>query len=83
MRTPLESQMTRLARNIVRCAGRDPEGFAVSATVDGGICVCSRFTATSYPPAGWTSKFTRHLHAGFFDSPAVRQPTALEPVRVS
>jgi hypothetical protein len=70
MRRTLESQMTHLAQNIVRCAGRDPEGFAVSSTSDGGICVCSRFTATYYPPEGWTSKFSRHLHAGFFDCPA-------------
>ena len=76
MRRTLESQLTSLARNIARCAGRDPEGFAVSSTTDGGICICSPYTATYYPSEGWTSKFSRHVHAGFFDRPEAPLPHA-------
>jgi hypothetical protein len=73
MRRTLEAQLTSLAQNLVRCAGRNPEGFVVSSTSDGGVCVCSNYTATYYPASGWTSKFSRHLHAGFFDKPALAQ----------
>lgn len=64
---------TRLVRNLVRFTGRDPLAYSALVADDGCIGIRCPVAAVFYPVDAWTSKFIRHLHAGFFD---VAQPAA-------
>lgn len=67
MRSPSPNP-TRLVQNIVRIRGSDPSGFQSTVLVSGVVCVRSPTAAAYYLPDGWISKFTRHLHCGYFDT---------------
>jgi hypothetical protein len=65
---------TRLLRNLVRLHGRDPQGFEATLLPTSIVRVMAPSGAAFYPVEGWTSRFVRHLHQGFFDA---RQPATL------
>ncbi|TFY99395.1 hypothetical protein EZ313_22880 [Ramlibacter henchirensis] len=66
---------TQLLRQLVLVQGRDATGFAASVLPD-GCCISVRSPAAAafYPLEGWTSRFLRHLHHGYFDPKAVTRP---------
>lgn len=59
--------LTRLVRNLLRFGGRDPAGFEARLLDDGTVAVRGPFACAYYQVDGWTSKFVRHLHAGYFE----------------
>jgi hypothetical protein len=61
--------VTKLVHNLVRLNGRDPAGYEAYILEDGSIAVRNGTAAAYYPLEGWTSRFSRHLHQGFFDPP--------------
>lgn len=65
------SPETRLLHSLVRLHGRDPGGFQATVLPDRTVQVMAPSGAAYYPLDGWTSRFVRHLHNGFFDA---RQP---------
>jgi hypothetical protein len=69
-RRPLCPDLSQLIEGLIRCADRDPAGFAVSILEDGSIQIRGPHALAIYPATAWTSKFTRHLHQGFFDTRA-------------
>jgi hypothetical protein len=75
MRT-FSRDVTELVRNLVRCNGRDPGRFSASIDEGGRVTVRGPNGAVYYPPEGWTSKFVRHLHNGFFDERVEVHPSA-------
>jgi hypothetical protein len=68
------SSETRLLHNLVRLHGRDPRGFEATVLPSRVVRVMAPSGAAFYPLEGWTSRFVRHLHQGFFDQ---RHPTTL------
>lgn len=58
---------TRLIRNLLRLHGHPAEAFVASCLDDGSVCVRGPGAFASYRPEAWTSKFVRHLCAGYFD----------------
>jgi hypothetical protein len=68
------SPETRLLRSLVRLHGRDPEGFRATVLPERAVQVMAPCGAAVYPLDGWTSRFVRHLHQGFFDA---RHPALL------
>lgn len=79
MTLPLSPE-TRLLRNLVRLHGRDPHGFEATVLPSQRVRVMAPCGAAFYPCDGWTSRFVRHLHQGFFDP---RQPATLSGERGS
>jgi hypothetical protein len=69
-RRPPCPDLSQLIDGLIRCADRDPEGFVVSFLEDGTIQIRGPHALAVYPATAWTSKFTRHLHQGFFDTRA-------------
>ncbi|HYF16346.1 MAG TPA: hypothetical protein VEA40_00655 [Ramlibacter sp.] len=63
----LSLDITQLVHSVVRFTGREPDGFAAAVLEDGSIQVRGPHGAAFYPQQAWLSKFTRHLHRGFFD----------------
>ena len=70
----LSPEETELLRQLVLVQGRDPGGFSAALLPDGSISVRSPAAAAFYPLEGWTSRFVRHLHQGFFDPKTLAQP---------
>jgi hypothetical protein len=68
--SPIETQ---LLRQLVMVQGRDPRGFSAAVLSDGSISVRSPAAAAFYPLDGWTTRFVRHLHQGYFDAQALTQ----------
>lgn len=68
-------QETQLLRQLVSVQGRDPGGFSAALLPSGSISVRSPAAAAFYPLDGWTHRFVRHLHQGYFDPRALAQPT--------
>jgi hypothetical protein len=68
--SPIETQ---LLRQLVVVQGRDPWGFSAAVLPDGTISVRSPAAAAFYPLDGWTSRFMRHLHQGYFDAQTLRR----------
>lgn len=68
--------LTLLVRNLVRYAGRHPQGFEASVLQDGSIRVLGPFGAVFYPAEAWTSRFMRHLHKGYFEAAVVARRVA-------
>lgn len=72
--SPVETQ---LLRQLVVVQGRDPWGFSAAVLPDGTISVRSPAAAAFYPLEGWSTRFMRHLHQGYFDArtpgPSVRR----------
>ena len=69
--SPIE---THLLRQLVVVQGRDPWGFSAAVLPDGTISVRSPAAAAFYPLDGWTTRFMRHLHQGYFDARTQGQP---------
>lgn len=67
-RRTLCPDLSQLIEGLIRCADRDPDGFAVTILEDGVIQIRGPHALAVYPSSAWTSKFTRHLHQGFFDT---------------
>jgi len=65
---------TQLLRQLVLVQGRDPRGFTAALLPGGSISVRSPAAAAFYPVEGWTSRFLRHLHRGFFDARTLERP---------
>ena len=65
---------TELLRQLVAMQDRDPSGFSAAVLADGTISVRSPAAAAFYPLAGWTTRFMRHLHQGYFDARTQGQP---------
>ena len=74
----ISNDITQLIHAIVRFTGRAPEGFQVAVLEDGSIQVRGPHGAAFYPQQAWLSKFTRHLHRGFYDPAPVQQHAALQ-----
>lgn len=68
-RRPTWPDLSQLLEGLIRCADRNPDGFAASILEDGAIQIKGLHALAVYPASAWTSKFTRHLHQGFFDTP--------------
>jgi hypothetical protein len=52
--------------------GRDATGFKARIHDDGTVAVTGPAGTASYPIDGWTSRFVRHLHEGYFDLAVAR-----------
>ena len=65
---------TLLVRRLVRLSGlHEPAAFSAVVLPGGDTVMVRNGTCGSYyPAAGWTSRFMRHLHAGFYGT--VRAP---------
>ena len=74
------SPETRLLRSLVRLHGRDPSGFQATVLPDRTVQVMAPSGAAFYPLEGWTSRFLRHLHRGFFDA---RQPALVSALHAA
>jgi hypothetical protein len=59
---------TRLVHALLRLHGRSADGFSARFLADGAICITGPGTAVFYTGAGWTSRFLRHVHQGYFDA---------------
>lgn len=64
--------ITQLVHSVVRFTGRHPEEFQAAVLEDGSIQVRGPHGAAFYPQQAWLSKFTRHLHRGFYDAVQVQ-----------
>jgi len=71
--TPLE---TEFVRHLVRFAGKDgAPAFSAVAMPNEMLLVRGPQGAAYYQLEGWSSRFMRHLHTGYFHSaPAVAAP---------
>jgi len=78
-RRPPSAIETQVLRRLVEVEGRDPWGFTAAVLPDGSISVRSPAAAAFYPLDGWTSRFVRHLHQGYFDARSLGH--ALQRVR--
>ncbi|MBA2962003.1 MULTISPECIES: hypothetical protein [Ramlibacter] len=61
--------VSKLVQNLVRLTGRDAHGYEAFVLADASIAVRNSTAAAYYPLEGWTSRFIRHLHQGFYDPP--------------
>jgi hypothetical protein len=66
-------------QHLASMTGREPRDFDAQVLEDGSIRVSGPAAAAWYPPTGWTSRFARHLHAGFFDQPVPRDRAEIVP----
>ena len=66
MKKDTSQRLTDLVRNIVRLHSGDPEGYAAAEMPDGTVRVEGPSNVAVYPREAWTTKFTRHLHSGYF-----------------